>query len=338
LGSDIAQRAATSCQLTHATRDVLSAFALAELPERAEEFAVAQIAHAREQLLHGMWGVVPTALLERILIRTGRPAVILNDVARELGAELLVLGGKHHSTVGRWLAGSTAVDVVRTTGVPLLVTGGGRAPIRRILAAVDVSPAAQPTIAAAERFAALFGAQLRVITVLEPLPDVPGAPTYHTAEYYNMLEEHVTQHVWPLVKAHEAERFVRYGMPIDLIRQEAAAWNADLVVVGSHGKGLVDRLLLGSVTERLLNQLPTSVLVVPAYAHATARDPVLAGAPSPEQPWPKPVHRAIVGDERSGNPRNAQHTEDIPQWTLHRRVPSRTSTPTILPTATGADG
>jgi len=278
LGADIAQRAGTSCQLAHATRDIVSALALAELPENAQEFAAAQTAQAREQVLHGMWGVVPTALLERIVIRAGRPAVVLKDVAREVGAELVVLGGKHHSPVGRWLAGSTGLDVVRTMGVPLLVTGSGRAPIRHVLAAVDASPAAQLTIAAAERFAALFGAELRVITVLEPLPDLPNAPAYQSAEYYNMLEEHVTQHVWPLVKAREAERFVRYGMPVDLIRQEAAAWVADLVVVGSHGKGLVDRLLLGSVTERLLNQLPTSLLVVPAHAHATARDPVLADA------------------------------------------------------------
>jgi nucleotide-binding universal stress UspA family protein len=276
LGTDIAQRAGTTCRLVHATRDVVSALALAELPERAEEFATAQVAHAREQVLHCLWGAVPAALLDRIIIRAGRPAVVLKDVVREVGGALVVLGGKHHTTVGRWLAGSTAIDVVRTTGVPLLVTGSGRAPIRQVLAAVDASPAAQPTIAAAERFAVLFGAQLRVITVLEPLPQMPAAPSYHPAEYYNLLEEYVTQHVWPLVKAQGAERFVRYGMPVDLIRQEAAAWEADLVVVGSHGKGLVDRLLLGSVTERLLNQLPTSVLIVPAHAHATARDPVFA--------------------------------------------------------------
>jgi universal stress protein family protein len=54
------------------------------------------------------------------------------------------------------------------------------------------------------------------------------------------------------------------------------SWNPT-VVVGSHGKGWVERLLIGSVTERLLNQLPSSLLVVPAYAHAKARDPTPAG-------------------------------------------------------------
>ena len=278
LGVDIAQRGSTTCQVAHATRDAVSALAVADLPFGAEEFAAAHLTHAREQVQQALRGVVPAALLESIVVRAGRPAVVLKDVAREVAAELVVVGGKHHSTLGRWLAGSTALDALRMIGVPLLVTGEGHAPIRQVLAAVDASPAAQPTIAEAERIAALFGAQLRVITVLEPLPDVPGAPTYHSAEYYNMLEDHVIQHVWPLVKEPGAERFVRYGMPLDLIRQEAAAWGADLVVVGSHGKGLVDRLLLGSVTERLLNQLPTSVLIVPAYAHATAREPALGKA------------------------------------------------------------
>ena len=277
LGADLAQMAGTSCQLAHGTREVVSALALGELPERAEEFTAAQIAQARERVLHGLWGVVPTALLENVIIRAGRPAVVLRDVVGEIGAELVILGGKHHSALGRWLAGSTGLDVARTTEVPLLVTGRGRAPIHSILVAVDASAAAGPTIAAAERFADLLSARLRVVSVLEPLPVVPTAPSYHTAEYYNVLEEQVTQHVWPLVKTRGAERFVRYGMPVELIMQEATAWEADLVVVGSHGKGWVDRMLIGSVTERMLNELPTSLLVVPAYAQVKRADPARGG-------------------------------------------------------------
>jgi nucleotide-binding universal stress UspA family protein len=50
---------------------------------------------------------------------------------------------------------------------------------------------------------------------------------------------------------------------VETILREAFAWQADLLVVGSHGRGWAERLLLGSVTERLLNHLPTSLLVVP---------------------------------------------------------------------------
>jgi nucleotide-binding universal stress UspA family protein len=51
---------------------------------------------------------------------------------------------------------------------------------------------------------------------------------------------------------------------------EAKQWEAQLVVVGSSGHGLVDRVLPGSVTEGLLNNLPTSLLVVPILRDAVS--------------------------------------------------------------------
>ena len=69
----------------------------------------------------------------------------------------------------------------------------------------------------------------------------------------------------------------------ETILAEAAEWKADLLVVGSHGKGWAERMLVGSVTERLLNHLPTSVLVVPTRkAEALSLEQVNRGA----QPQP----------------------------------------------------
>ena len=48
LGAGLAQITGTNCHLVHASRGVVSAEALAELPERAEEFTTAQIGQARE--------------------------------------------------------------------------------------------------------------------------------------------------------------------------------------------------------------------------------------------------------------------------------------------------
>jgi len=55
-GAALAKAAGTTCHLVHATRDVVSAVALAEMPERAEEFAAAQAAQAREQLQQALQG------------------------------------------------------------------------------------------------------------------------------------------------------------------------------------------------------------------------------------------------------------------------------------------
>jgi hypothetical protein len=71
--------------------------------------------------------------------------------------------------------------------------------------------------------------------------------------------------VWPLFRDGAVETVMREGRVLETIHQEAAEWNADLLVVGSHGKGWGERLILGSVTERMLSDLPTSLLVVPVH-------------------------------------------------------------------------
>jgi hypothetical protein len=64
------------------------------------------------------------------------------------------------------------------------------------------------------------------------------------------------------------DQVVRTGPAVETILAEVAAWQADVLVVGSHGKGWVDRLLVGSTTEQLVNALPASVLVIPTAAAA----------------------------------------------------------------------
>jgi nucleotide-binding universal stress UspA family protein len=188
---------------------------------------------------------------------------VLRDAAHELDAGLVVLGGKHHSAIGRWVVGSTAHALARSLDVPLLVAIAG-GPIRKVLAAVDLSEAAGPTVHAAERFAGMLGASLRVLHVVEPLPVIPDTPLhFNDDEVLERSREHLERYVWPLINLPDAETVVRRGLAVDVIAADAATEGADLVVVGSHGKGWVDRILIGSVTERVLSALPVSVLVVP---------------------------------------------------------------------------
>ena len=116
----------------------------------------------------------------------------------------------------------------------------------------------------------MVGAKLRMLTVFEPLPDVPGIPPMDPTEYYALAQETLERDVWSLVKTSEVEKLVRHGMVVDTLLREATEWRADVLVVGSHGKGWAQRVLLGSVTERLINHLPTSLLVAPVGVAAAA--------------------------------------------------------------------
>lgn len=82
--------------------------------------------------------------------------------------------------------------------------------------------------------------------------------------YRQHSEEMFQQLASPFEDIAAEDRVVRHGISEEQIVQEAGAWHADLVVVGSHGKGWVDRILVGSTTQQLVTDLPTSLLVVPA--------------------------------------------------------------------------
>src|SRR5256885_2903640 len=187
-----AQRAETSYHLVHAASGHAS---------RRDSYPYTRLYdEASAQLGAALGNRVPKKVLEGLTVHRGKPAAVLNEAAAALGAELVVLGGKHHSTLGRWLGGSTSVAVARTTPVPLLVTVGAPA-IRRVLLALDPSAAARPAAAAAERYAALFGAELRALSVVEPLAVVPEVPQQDTTDYYRRWEEALARDVWPLIRA-----------------------------------------------------------------------------------------------------------------------------------------
>jgi nucleotide-binding universal stress UspA family protein len=124
------------------------------------------------------------------------------------------------------------------------------------MVAVDQSYAARPTIDRAVALARLLGSPLHALHVVDPPPAIAELPR-------NWSREIIERDVWPHLPLVEHAKVIREGIPFDTIVEEAAAWRADVIVVGSHGKGWVDRLLIGSVTEDLLNNLPCAVLVVP---------------------------------------------------------------------------
>ena len=186
---------------------------------------------------------------------------------RDLDAGLIVLGGRHHKAPARWFGGSTVHHAIRIIDIPVLVTTSPQKTAGRVLAAVDLSYASAPTLEMAARMAKLFGAALKILHVVEPLPFLPD-PTLQidAAEYARVTEQEFNGLASGVLKKQKAEREVVQGRATDLIEQVAADWKADVVVVGSHGKGWVDRVLLGSATQRLLNHLPASLLVVPVRA------------------------------------------------------------------------
>jgi nucleotide-binding universal stress UspA family protein len=272
----LAQATGAECYFVHGTRAMVTSSAAVEFVADVEALLEQQVEAARIGVAAALERVLPPEALRRLEVRLGRGAAVVTQAAREHQAGLIVLGGKHHSALGRWMGGSTAHHVLRATDIPLLVTGERPHPIRRILVAADLSYAAQPTLEAAFRLARAVGADVRVLHVIEPLPVLAEMPLVFDQEgFYREAEQRFARHLELLLAGSPAEAVTRQGFATETIAREAQDWQADLVALGSHGKGWMDRLLLGSTTERLLDQLPASLLVVPVRA------PPSEGAASP---------------------------------------------------------
>jgi universal stress protein E len=263
-GARLATVLGADCTPVHAVREFWLEFAEEDVVQGTAELQAAVVGAARERVHALLAGHVPQDVQRRLIVRPGRAGVVLRDVAREIRADAVVLGGKHHSDIDRWIGGSTAHDAVRSSGLPVLVAlpADGR-PFRRILAAVDLSEAALATATMARQIAEALGAQLRGLCVIEapvPLPEM--MPLLALPEYSREAERVLRRRVWPLLGS-GAETVMREGAIAETIEREVRDWGADLVVVGSHGKRWAERLILGSVTEQLLRALPCSLLVVP---------------------------------------------------------------------------
>ncbi len=195
----------------------------------------------------------------------GSPARTILDAASQWGAGVIVVGARGLGAVRGLLVGSVSSAVARAASSSVLVVKGAiRTPIRAVMA-VDGSSDAR---AAARRLAELraAGNAVTVVRVVEPLrvktlgllprrvADPLRAEVARAAEELRKGAERDVREIADLFRdaGWEAEAVVRSGVPADQVRAAARKANASLVAVGPRGVTGLERLLLGSVTERLL--------------------------------------------------------------------------------------
>ena len=210
----------------------------------------------------------------------GSPGERIVEAAREAGAELVVVGASHRGAVGQALLGSAAQRVVRGSSAPVLVVRRPvERPLRRLLLTTDLSPlSAGVHEAAVEVAGALFAGdrpRTRSLVVVHygiVPPPLPPALLRETARAE--LAAFLAERGGP---PGAVEPSVRTGLPADEIVAEAHAWEADLLVVGTHARAGVERFFLGSVAEAALRAAPCNVLVIPPApaAVAAAREPAI---------------------------------------------------------------
>ena len=150
----------------------------------------------------------------------------------------------------------------------------------RILVPTDFSPASDAALATAKELAERFGASIHLLHVLED----PYATSAYATEVYGFLPQGLREkwqrnaeaQLATLLPAEEASAFggttgVLFGPPAKAIVEHAADNGFDLIVMGTHGRGGVAHLLLGSVAERVVRTARCPVLTVRDTGAGTAR-------------------------------------------------------------------
>jgi CPA2 family monovalent cation:H+ antiporter-2 len=201
---------------------------------------------------------------------------VADDEIHRLGAAidpaLLVLGAHGRGFMRRLVMGSTASRVLRRSRYPVLLAKQPcRGPYRRVLVAIDFSPASIQALRLARWLAPAAD------VVLLHVYDVPFAGMLHVAGVDDATIEHylVDARASALRRVHEeaaaaglstGDYAVRVAVG-DPARQVLAAEHeadCDLVAIGKHGRHALEELLLGSVATHVLAESRGDVLVVPA--------------------------------------------------------------------------
>jgi Universal stress protein UspA and related nucleotide-binding proteins len=144
--------------------------------------------------------------------------------------------------------------------------------VRRILLATDLSPASEGATRQAIELARDLGSTLLIVSVIDPaVRGVPGGRVERMDQRRRAREDSAQALV---IRGREAGVRVSFlvweGEPGPSIVDAATSEQVDMVIVGSHGRGSMGRLLIGSVSEYVVRQAPCPVLVVRARPQASA--------------------------------------------------------------------
>jgi nucleotide-binding universal stress UspA family protein len=152
---------------------------------------------------------------------------------------------------------------------------------KRVIVPVDGSPTATKALVAALQLARDSGGRVRVIHVVEELAFVDGYDMYggQTGELLQVMREagdKVLDAALEIARSAgvEADKqlFDRFGERLgEVVASAARDWNADLIVLGTHGRRGIGRVLLGSGAEQIIRLAPTPVLVIRSGEETTPR-------------------------------------------------------------------
>ncbi|MBI2321737.1 MAG: universal stress protein [Chloroflexi bacterium] len=258
------------------TEDLLEAEVQAV--QEAEEY-VGRVAGALRE--HG--------LSVEMAVPYGEPGEAIVEASAWRSADLVVMATHGRSGLGRWVYGSVADHVLRGATVPVfLVRAGVAPPVRaalpsQVVVPLDGSEVAEAALPWAVELARLLGAGIALLRAVElpafgenlsPRANVLEAAEVEARRYLEGVSDGLRRDGLELTYA------VRLGTPAWSIASCARELGSSLLVMATHGRSAMARLVYGSVAAGVLREASVPLLLVPARGmeagrRAARREPVV---------------------------------------------------------------
>jgi nucleotide-binding universal stress UspA family protein len=186
------------------------------------------------------------------------------ELAQDEHCDLIVMGPKGHGVIEMALMGSVTRRVIGYSPVDVLVIPD-KASLgwEKLLLATDGSGFSWQAAQKALNLAETYGSEIIVASIA----DIPPVLYAEAAEVVESVRREHQGYVSEVTAEAEklnlkAAGFIPQGAPAKAITDLARQEKASLIIMGSHGRTGLKRLLMGSVTERVIGQAPCPVLVV----------------------------------------------------------------------------
>ncbi|MDA7087236.1 universal stress protein [Pseudomonas sp. SA3-5] len=205
----------------------------------------------------------------RVLVSSGEIEPIIFEAGLGMAADLLVVGSHRKTALRDLFLGTTVERLIRGSHLPVLrVAQPAAADYQHALAALDLSPGAVHAMGSAQRLGLL---DLQRCTVLHALAPFPRGKLTEATIDHRVLESQAKDALLTLqtslqdagLALPDSSLRVREGEPGEVIAQELLETQAELLVIATHARKGLPRLMLGSVAGALLAELSCDILCVP---------------------------------------------------------------------------
>ncbi len=249
----------------HDYKNLLSSAAHADIKQRLEEEAMEKI---KGVISEGLWEqeeIVP-------VVRFGKPFIEIIQVAKEKKVDLLAMGTHGRAGMDRVILGSVAERVVRKAGCPVMVIRGRKyVGFKRIIVPIDFSDCSRKALEYAAATARAHKSKLTILHIYEESfvePYVNAANSEEEANEIIKEIERVNEIKYDEflktvdLGGVEYEKLLKKGIPETEIVEIAREQQANLIVMGTHGRSGIRHILIGSTAEEVVRTVHCDIIIV----------------------------------------------------------------------------